>query len=50
MSEELDFRFTPEELKGLFAYIDEDGGGHIGYQEFINLSDEKRMKIDPFDN
>ena len=31
VSEELDFRFTPEELKSLFAYIDDDNGGTIGY-------------------
>ena len=48
--EELDLRLTADELKALFAYIDDDGGGSIGYTEFLNLSDEKRRGIDPFDN
>ena len=48
--EELDLRFTSDELKLLFKYIDDDNSGTVGYKEFINLSDEKRRGIDPFDN
>ena len=48
--EELDLRFTSDELKLLFKYIDVDDSGTVGYKEFINLSDEKRRGIDPFDN
>ena len=48
--EELDLRFTSDELKLLFKYIDVDESGTVGYKEFINLSDEKRRGLDPFDN
>lgn len=48
--EELDFRFSNEEIKLLFSYIDADGGGTIGYDEFINLSEERRRGLDPLQN
>jgi len=48
--EELDLRFTSGELRELYSYIDADNNGSIGYKEFINLSDEKRRGLDPFDN
>lgn len=48
--EELDLRYTNDEVKLLFEYIDEDGGGTIGYTEFLNLSDERRRGLDPLMN
>lgn len=48
--EELDLRYTNEEVKLLFEYIDQDGGGTIGFNEFLNLSDERRRGIDPMMN
>jgi len=48
--EELDLRFSSEDLKTLFSHMDVDGGGSIGYAEFINLSDEKMRGLDPMIN
>ena len=41
-------RFSSREMEILFDYLDTDGGGSIGYQEFTRLLDEKRRGIDPF--
>lgn len=34
----------------MFNYLDQDGGGSVGYLEFTKLTDEKRMGLDPFAN
>lgn len=46
--EEMDLRYTKNELQELFSFLDNDGGGSIGYLEFTKLLDEKRMGIDPY--
>jgi len=48
--DEMDLRFSNEDIKILFGYLDKDGGGTIGYNEFLNLSDEKRLGLDPMVN
>jgi len=48
--EEMDLRYTKDELQNLYTYMDTDGGGTIGYNEFTKLLDEKRMGIDPYTN
>jgi hypothetical protein len=48
--EELDLRFTENQLKDLFDWIDNEKKGAIGYHEFMRISDEKRLGIDPFVN
>jgi Ca2+-binding EF-hand superfamily protein len=44
----MDLRYTQKELQELFSYLDNDGGGSIGYLEFTKLLDEKRLGIDPY--
>jgi Ca2+-binding EF-hand superfamily protein len=46
----MDLRYTKNELQDLYTYMDTDGGGTIGYNEFTKLLDEKRMGIDPYTN
>ena len=46
----MDLRYTKQELQDLYTYMDSDGGGTIGYNEFTKLLDEKRMGIDPYTN
>ena len=46
----MDLRYTKDELQNLYTYMDTDGGGTIGYNEFTKLLDEKRMGIDPYTN
>lgn len=48
--EEMDLRYSSDEIEKLFGYLDSDGGGSIGYLEFTKLLDEKRRGIDPFTN
>jgi Ca2+-binding EF-hand superfamily protein len=48
--EEMDLRMSSEQLETLFAYLDTDGGGTIGYPEFIKILEEKRMGLDPLTN
>lgn len=48
--EEMDLRYSSDEIKDLFGYLDSDGGGTIGYLEFTKLLDEKRQGLDPFTN
>ena len=48
--EEMDLRYTSDEIRELFDYLDSDGGGSIGYVEFTKLLDEKRRGLDPFIN
>jgi Ca2+-binding EF-hand superfamily protein len=33
----------------IFAALDSSGNGEVSYQEFCELSEERRLKIDPFD-
>jgi hypothetical protein len=33
----------------IFAALDSSGNGELSYQEFCELSEERRLKIDPFD-
>ena len=48
--EEMDLRYSKNDLEQLFSYLDNDNGGTIGYLEFTKLLPEKRMGIDPFDD
>jgi len=48
--EEMDLRYSSDEIEKLFGYLDSDGGGSIGYLEFTKLLDEKRKGLDPFTN
>jgi Ca2+-binding EF-hand superfamily protein len=48
--EEMDMRYTKNELQIIYSYLDDDGGGTIGFLEFTKLLDEKRMGIDPYTN
>ena len=48
--EEMDLRYSSDEISKLFGYLDSDGGGSIGYLEFTKLLDEKRRGLDPFTN
>jgi Ca2+-binding EF-hand superfamily protein len=48
--EEMDLRYSSDEVKLLFSYLDSDGGGTIGYKEFTKLLDENRLGLDPMKN
>jgi len=38
---------TNQEMQLLFDYLDKDRDGQIGYNEFCELSEEKRKGLDP---
>jgi hypothetical protein len=37
-----------EEILQIFTYLDKDKDGFINYNDFCNISEERRMEIDPF--
>ena len=39
-----------EDVKKLYRFIDKDGTGEIGYDEFTMLTEEKWRGIDPFEH
>ena len=47
----LNLMFIPQTfIQNLYTYMDTDGGGTIGYNEFTKLHNEKHMGIDPYTN
>lgn len=48
--EELDMRFNETELRMLFGFLDKNNNGYIGFHEFLGISDDARMGLDPFAN
>lgn len=44
----LNFKFTPKQIKQMFAYIDTNNDGNIQYGEFWELWEESRRGIDPY--
>lgn len=48
--EELDMRFSQQELASVFSYLDEANHGDVSYLDFCKLTDEKRSGKDPFQN
>ena len=44
----LRLKFSFEDITLLFRYLDTDGEGTIGYDEFTMLCEEKWRGIDPF--
>lgn len=45
--ETLKVKFSSKDLLMVFKYLDNGQKGYIDYADFCNLSDERRMKIDP---
>ena len=45
--ETLQVKLSSKDLTLIFRYLDVDHKGHIDYNDFCNLSDERRMKMDP---
>lgn len=48
--EELDMRFTQNELNVVFNYLDGNKSGFVTYLEFCSLTDERISGKDPFKN
>ena len=38
-----------DDIKKLYRFMDKDGSGEIGYDEFTMLAEEKWRGIDPFE-
>ena len=47
--EHMRLKISFEDVKKLFSYMDKDGGGDVGYQEFTLLLEERWRGIDPMD-
>jgi Ca2+-binding EF-hand superfamily protein len=47
--ERLRMSISEPEARKIFAYLDNDFNGEVQYNEFCQLCEEKRRKIDPFD-
>lgn len=45
--ETLKVKLSSKDLSLTFRYLDADHKGYIDYNDFCNLSDERRMKMDP---
>ncbi|CDW83424.1 ef hand family protein [Stylonychia lemnae] len=48
--ENLGMKFTQKDLHQIFVYLDKNQDSMIDYNEFCNLTEEKRKNIDPFQN
>jgi hypothetical protein len=46
--EHLRLKISFDDIKKLFMYMDSDGSGEIGYDEFTMLTEEKWRKLDPY--
>ena len=45
--ETLKVKLSSKDLNVVYKHLDEGMKGHLDYNDFCNLSDERRMKIDP---
>lgn len=45
--EALKVKISPDDMIAVFNYLDKTKKGYIDYQDFCNLSDERRLGIDP---
>lgn len=41
-------KFSFEDIKRLFRFLDKSGNGEIGYDEFTMLLEERWRNIDPY--
>jgi len=48
--EGLKIKLQKVDMDLVFDHLDEDGDGKLNYREFCGLAEEKRRKIDPFEN
>ena len=48
--ENLRLKLETKDIMKMFEYLDKDRDGHISYQEFCGLAEERRMGLDPFEN
>ena len=46
--ENLGIKFTKDELRRVYNYMDSKSNGWIDYKLFCNLCEEKRRGVDPF--
>jgi len=44
----LRLKLSFEDIVKLYRFLDKEGKGEIGYDEFILLSEEKWRRLDPF--
>jgi hypothetical protein len=47
--ENLKIKLTATDTTAVFDYLDKSKDGVLSYQEFCNLCEERRRKIDPFE-
>ena len=47
--DKLKVKINEEDIKRIFEYLDLDKDGQVSYNEFCNLCEERRRKIDPFE-
>ena len=45
--ETLKVKFSSKDLLMVFKYLDKEQKGYIDYADFCNLSDERRLNLDP---
>ena len=45
--ENLKIKLSSRDLLLIFNYLDSDGKGYMTYDDFCNLSDERRNNLDP---
>jgi len=45
--ENLKIKLSSRDLLFVFNYLDSDGKGYMTYDDFCNLSDERRNNLDP---
>jgi Ca2+-binding EF-hand superfamily protein len=46
--EHMRLKFSFDDVKKLFRYLDKSGNGDIGYDEFTMLLEERWRNIDPY--
>ena len=45
----LRIKYQLNQIEDIFKYMDKDHKGYISYNDFCDLSEEKRRHLDPFD-
>lgn len=46
--DQLQIRFTRQQVQDVFKYLDGDVDGYVTYNDFCELCEERRRDIDPF--